>query len=269
MKTTITTELAQRIEKALHDFTNGRACMHVPPFDTDVDIVLADCLTELEAKDKQIAELERDTTKLIEERDNAEESLADMFEAATGERPEWSSAFGYDDAVDVVGEKTEEWKDRVHTIDMSNSVLQSQLEAKTLSLEVSCDRNYVAGLQAGWNFGDAGDNDGLAQCIESRQKYIRESRTAGSVALEARTEQQPIPISETNDQIAAVMMRVGTGQQKSQAVAYAHGLPPAPAPVTVKLPNFSDFDSYSTAIEVLNAVREELTAAGIKIAEGE
>lgn len=40
--------LKERIEKALSDFTKGRASMHVPPLDTDVDMVLADCLTVLE-----------------------------------------------------------------------------------------------------------------------------------------------------------------------------------------------------------------------------
>jgi len=45
--------LKQRIEKALEDFTKGRASMHVPPLDTDVDVVLAECsdrLPELEAR---------------------------------------------------------------------------------------------------------------------------------------------------------------------------------------------------------------------------
>ena len=45
--------LTERIEKALEDFTKGRASMHVPPLDTDVDMVLAECsdrLSELEAR---------------------------------------------------------------------------------------------------------------------------------------------------------------------------------------------------------------------------
>lgn len=50
-----------RIERALEDFTNGRACMHVPPLDTDVDMVLGDCLDMLAERDAdkiQLAELE-------------------------------------------------------------------------------------------------------------------------------------------------------------------------------------------------------------------
>lgn len=49
MKTTEIEQLKIRIEKALEDFTNGRACMHVPAQETDVDLVLADCLTALPA----------------------------------------------------------------------------------------------------------------------------------------------------------------------------------------------------------------------------
>ncbi|EDD1994897.1 ead/Ea22-like family protein [Salmonella enterica] len=54
---------------------------------------------------KSIAELERSETQLINERDAAEYALADMYQAATGERPEWSNMFGFADAVDVVEER--------------------------------------------------------------------------------------------------------------------------------------------------------------------
>ncbi|SCC65674.1 hypothetical protein [Kosakonia oryziphila] len=46
-------QLKSRIEKALKDFTEGRAAMHVPPLDTDVDMVLADCLTLLAGMDSE------------------------------------------------------------------------------------------------------------------------------------------------------------------------------------------------------------------------
>ncbi|EDT1794282.1 hypothetical protein YJ91_003561 [Salmonella enterica subsp. enterica] len=59
----------------------------------------------LEAEEKRIAELERSETQLINERDYAESALADMYQAATGERPEWSNMFGFADAVDVVEER--------------------------------------------------------------------------------------------------------------------------------------------------------------------
>ncbi|HGG6551425.1 TPA: ead/Ea22-like family protein [Salmonella enterica subsp. enterica serovar Muenchen] len=60
---------------------------------------------KLEATERSIAELERSETQLINERDAAESALADMYQAATGERPEWSNMFGFADAVDVVEER--------------------------------------------------------------------------------------------------------------------------------------------------------------------
>ncbi|ELF1164127.1 ead/Ea22-like family protein [Salmonella enterica] len=59
----------------------------------------------IEPMDRRIAELERSETQLINERDAAESALADMYQAATGERPEWSNMFGFADAVDVVEER--------------------------------------------------------------------------------------------------------------------------------------------------------------------
>ncbi|MCE1325740.1 hypothetical protein [Enterobacter asburiae] len=53
MKNNTQPALKERIEKALEDFTKGRASMHVPPLDTDFDMVLAECsdrLSELEAR---------------------------------------------------------------------------------------------------------------------------------------------------------------------------------------------------------------------------
>ncbi|EEJ7181096.1 ead/Ea22-like family protein [Salmonella enterica subsp. enterica] len=60
---------------------------------------------EITALRQRIAELENSETQLINERDAAESALADMYQAATGERPEWSNMFGFADAVDVVEER--------------------------------------------------------------------------------------------------------------------------------------------------------------------
>lgn len=60
---------------------------------------------EIAALHQRIAELERSETQLINERDNAESALDDMYQAATGECPEWSNMFGFADAVDVVEER--------------------------------------------------------------------------------------------------------------------------------------------------------------------
>lgn len=62
-------------------------------------------ISELEAARQRIAELECSETQLINERDAAESALADMYQAATGERPAWSNMFGFADAVDVVEER--------------------------------------------------------------------------------------------------------------------------------------------------------------------
>lgn len=58
MKNNTQPALKERIEKALEDFTKGRASMHVPPLDTDVDVVLAECsdrLSELKARCEALA----------------------------------------------------------------------------------------------------------------------------------------------------------------------------------------------------------------------
>lgn len=59
-------------------------------------------LDEREAQSKRIAELEESEEQLINERDNAESALSDMYFAATGDRPEWSNCFSFSDAVDAV-----------------------------------------------------------------------------------------------------------------------------------------------------------------------
>ncbi|HAK8380583.1 TPA: ead/Ea22-like family protein [Salmonella enterica] len=65
----------------------------------------AELTARVEPMDRRIAELEHSETQLINERDSAESALADMYQAATGERPEWSNMFGFADAVDVVEER--------------------------------------------------------------------------------------------------------------------------------------------------------------------
>ncbi|ATN93615.1 hypothetical protein VW6B_11 [Pseudomonas phage VW-6B] len=52
--------------------------------------------------EKRLKELDASETQLIQERDEAQEALADMYEAATGSRPEWSNWFGFGDAIEEV-----------------------------------------------------------------------------------------------------------------------------------------------------------------------
>lgn len=140
----------------------------------------------------------------------------------------------------------------------------AELEAQALRLETSCDRNYVAGLQEGWNFGDAGDNDGLAQCIESRQKYIREAQTEQQPVAYMHHSGQVITREECcDDEIFAICCKVETPLYASA---------PAAQPVTVKLPDVEKWRSVD-AVRAQQAYRvlvnNALTAAGITIAEGE
>ncbi|EIS6467659.1 ead/Ea22-like family protein [Escherichia coli] len=69
---------------------------------TELEEALRDKQALLEASEKRIAELEKSEEQLINERDHAESALADMYFAATGDRPEWSNWFGFSDAVDAV-----------------------------------------------------------------------------------------------------------------------------------------------------------------------
>ncbi len=57
MKNNTQPALKERIEKALEDFTKGRASMHVPPLDTDVDMVLAECSDRLSVLEARCAAL--------------------------------------------------------------------------------------------------------------------------------------------------------------------------------------------------------------------
>lgn len=63
--------LKERIEKALEDFTNGRACMHVPPQETDVDLVLADCIELLAERDADKALIAEQESTLEREREKS------------------------------------------------------------------------------------------------------------------------------------------------------------------------------------------------------
>ncbi|WP_422862075.1 hypothetical protein [Enterobacter asburiae] len=65
MKNNTQPALKERIEKALEDFTKGRASMHVPPLDTDVDMVLAECSDRLSELEARCAELSAENAGLM------------------------------------------------------------------------------------------------------------------------------------------------------------------------------------------------------------
>ncbi|RYM47277.1 hypothetical protein [Serratia proteamaculans] len=108
-------------------------------------------LAELEAKDKRIAELEDDKRQLneivnseanrantaekritemefnelnlIAERDNAENVVANMYRAATGDSPEWSNWFRFADAIEEVAQI----RANLEASKKSNAFLKEQL----------------------------------------------------------------------------------------------------------------------------------------------
>lgn len=59
--------IEDRIEKALTDYCKNRDSMHIPPKDTDVDIVLTDCLFRIKDLKKQLARYQK-AEQLIEQK---------------------------------------------------------------------------------------------------------------------------------------------------------------------------------------------------------
>jgi hypothetical protein len=53
---------------------------------------------------RRVEELENSELQLVDQRDSAESALGDAYESVIGRAPEWSSAFGYTNAVDEIGE---------------------------------------------------------------------------------------------------------------------------------------------------------------------
>ncbi|HEM6672543.1 TPA: hypothetical protein U2I07_002607 [Citrobacter koseri] len=61
-----------------------------------------------------IERLDRSETQLIGERDQVIAALDGMYEAVTGAPPEWSSAFGFTDAINEVTERIFEMENAGH-----------------------------------------------------------------------------------------------------------------------------------------------------------
>ncbi|EHX3046545.1 hypothetical protein K6S25_001998 [Salmonella enterica] len=78
------------------------------------DLVLSHirvALCELQERRKEVEELERGESKLIDERDSAETALADMYKSVMGNSPEWSNWFGFADAVEEVELVCDIWRE--------------------------------------------------------------------------------------------------------------------------------------------------------------
>jgi hypothetical protein len=54
--------------------------------------------------------------------------------------------------------------------------------APAADLAEMCDRQYIAGLQAGFRLGDAGDNEGLRKATANYRQQIIDSRKATTPA---------------------------------------------------------------------------------------
>lgn len=83
MKNNTQPALKERIEKALDDFTKGRASMHVPPLDSDVDMVLAECSNRLSELEARCAALAAENAGLKEEISNITFMRDDDFFGST------------------------------------------------------------------------------------------------------------------------------------------------------------------------------------------
>ena len=61
-------------------------------------------MSAVEAVAAEIAKLERSESQLIDERDAAEEAIAQAYFIVTGRSPEWSNKFGFSEALEEIGD---------------------------------------------------------------------------------------------------------------------------------------------------------------------
>lgn len=59
------TDLEKRIESAMELYCNNKGAMHVPPRDTDIDVVLSDCLKEINELKQKLARYENPDYVLV------------------------------------------------------------------------------------------------------------------------------------------------------------------------------------------------------------
>ncbi|EGI9436023.1 hypothetical protein IG742_000244 [Salmonella enterica subsp. enterica serovar Agona] len=77
-------------------------------------VVIESLISANEKALEGIARLDRSETQLIGERDQVIAALDRMYEAVTGAPPEWSSAFGFTDAINDVTERIFELENISH-----------------------------------------------------------------------------------------------------------------------------------------------------------
>ncbi|WP_247752084.1 hypothetical protein [Citrobacter freundii] len=80
---------------------SGEICMSANAL-FQAAVIIESLISANEKALEGIARLDRSETQLIGERDQVIAALDSMYEAVTGALPEWSSAFGFTDAINDV-----------------------------------------------------------------------------------------------------------------------------------------------------------------------
>lgn len=109
---------------------------------------------------KRIAELENSETQLINERDAAESALADMYQAATGERPEWSNWFSFGNAIDEIELACELWRNQTDdVIQFRQRIAELEVRAVNLPKRSVDEVMHLSGFSRDYAEGWCAGND--------------------------------------------------------------------------------------------------------------
>ncbi|HGA9839453.1 TPA: ead/Ea22-like family protein [Salmonella enterica subsp. enterica serovar Saintpaul] len=121
---------------------------------------------EIAALHQRIAELERNETQLINERDSAESALNDAYKAVMGQAPEWSNWFSFENAIDEIELVCELWRNQTDDVIQFRQRIQ-ELEAKLETADRLQDSAFRDGLKAGFSYGQTDDQSGFTQCLSA------------------------------------------------------------------------------------------------------
>lgn len=121
---------------------------------------------ELVQARQRIAELERNETQLISERDDAESAMNDAYKAVMGQPPEWSNWFSFENAIDEIELACELWRNQTDDVIQFRQRI-AELEAKLETADKLQDSAFRDGLKAGFSYGQTDDQSGFAQCMSA------------------------------------------------------------------------------------------------------
>lgn len=54
--------------------------------------------------------------------------------------------------------------------------MNNEDNAEDIRMYMLCDMNYLAGMKAGWNFAQVGDDETFNKVVEDMRKLIREAK---------------------------------------------------------------------------------------------